>query len=66
MSEYRRKMKELDSNKARDRWRLEVEQKLGCSIEAEQGIPPGLLRVRKLENDLYNLVGFLSTFDHLH
>ena len=43
MSEYRRKMKELNSNEARDRWCLEVEQELGCSIEAEQGIPPGLL-----------------------
>ena len=65
MSGYRRKMEELGSSAASDRWCLEVEQQIGCSIEAEHGIPPGLLRVRKLENDLYNLVGFLSAFDHL-
>jgi hypothetical protein len=65
MSEYRRKMEELGTSKERQLWCLEVEQKFGCSMEAENGVPPGLLRVCKLENDLLNLVGSLSAFDYL-
>jgi hypothetical protein len=65
MSEYRRKMEELGTSKERQLWCLEVEQKFGCSMEAENGVPPGLLRVHKLENDLLNLVGSLSAFNYL-
>ena len=59
-------MEELSTSKARDNWCLEVEQKLGCPVEMEIGVPPGLLRVRKLENDLLNMVGSLSAFDFLY
>ena len=37
-----------------------MEQELGCSTkEKGDGIPPGLLRVQKLENDLLNVVSVL-------
>ena len=70
MTEYHKKMGELGTREARDRWCLQVEQDLGCSTEEKgDGIPPGLLRVRKLENDLLNVVGvpffFFFTTDTL-
>lgn len=63
MSEYRKKMEELGTREARDDWCVQVEQQLGCSAEPrEDYAPAGLLRVRKLENDILNVVSLLSTF----
>jgi hypothetical protein len=62
MSSYHEKMEELGTCEARDAWCLQVEQQLGCSTEhGEDDAPPGLLRVRKLENDILNLVSLRST-----
>ena len=63
ISGYNEKMKELGTREARDNWCAQVEQELGCSIEErEDGRPPGLLRVRKLENDILNVVSLQSVF----
>lgn len=63
MAEYRKKMEELGTREGRDEWCLRVEQDLGCSTEERvDGVPPGLLRVRKLENDIMNVVSYLSVF----
>lgn len=63
MSEYHKKMEELGTHEARDNWCVQVEQQLGCSTERkEDDAPPGLLRVRKLENDILNVVSLVSAF----
>jgi hypothetical protein len=63
MVEYHKKMEELGTRKARDEWCVQVEQQLGCSTQQrEDNIPPGLLRVQKLENDILNVVSLPSTF----
>jgi hypothetical protein len=62
MSKYHKKMEELGTRDARDAWCLKVEQDLSCSTEEEDSIPPGLLRVRKLENDILNVVSLLFSF----
>lgn len=61
MSEYRQKMEELGTRKARDAWCVQVEQMLGCSTVGGD-VPPGLLRVRNLENDIMGVVSILSAF----
>lgn len=50
-------MEELGTREARDNWCVQVEQQLGCSMDhKDEDAPPGLLRVRKLENDILNVV----------
>jgi len=66
MSGYQEKMKELGTREKKDAWCLQVEQELGCSTEEEDGIPPGLLRVRKLEEDLLSVVSCLFAFALLY
>ena len=66
MSEYHKQMEELGTRKEREAWCMQVEQQLSCSTETEDGVPPGLLRVWKLENDLLNVVCFLSAFALLY
>lgn len=54
-------MEELGTRQERDNWCKQVEEQLGCSAEIrEDGVPPGLLRLRKLENDVLNIVSLLS------
>ena len=56
-------MKELGTREARDKWCVQVEQEHGCSIEErEDGLHPGQLRVRKLENDILNVESLQSVF----
>lgn len=54
-------MTALGTREAKDNWCMQVEQELGCSTEQrEDGLPPGLVRVRKLENDILNVVSLQS------
>jgi len=54
-------MEELGMREARYNWCMLVEQELGCSTEErEDGVPPGLLQVQKLENDMMNVVSLSS------
>ena len=63
MSAYKKKMEELGTHKARDDWCVRVEQQIGCSTEhSSDDAPPGLLKVRKLENELLKLVSLRSAF----
>ena len=55
-------MEELGTREARDAWCWQVEQDIGFSEERGDGVPPGLLRVQKLENDIMNVVSCLSVF----
>ena len=67
LSEYHKKMKELSTHEARKAWCLQVEEELGSSVEPkEDRVPPGLHRVRKLENDILKVVSrLLSSFPPL-
>ena len=63
MAEYHKKMEELGTREKRDGWCLQAEQEVSCATEERSdGVPPGLLRVRKLESDIMNLVSHLSVF----
>jgi len=63
MSGYHEKMEELGTREARDNWCLKVESELDCSTEErEDGVHPGLRRVRKLENDILDAVSLRSVF----
>jgi len=55
-------MEELGTREARDAWCLQVEQDVRSSEERDNGIPPGLLQVRRLEKDIMNVVSHLSVF----
>ena len=62
LSEYHKKMEELSTCEAKEAWCLQVEQDLGSFVELKKdGVPPGLLRVQKLENDILNVVSILSS-----
>ena len=67
LSEYHKKMNELSTREARKAWCLQVEEELGSSMEPkEDRVPPGLRRVRKLENDILKVVSrLLSSFPPL-
>src|SRR5258707_14370628 len=63
MSGYHEKMEELGTREARDNWCLKVESELDCSTEErEDGVHPGLRRVRKLEHDILVAVSLRSAF----
>ena len=60
---YRKKMEDLGTREARDDWCAQVEHQLGCSTDyKEDGLHPGLQRVRTLEKDILKVVSRQSAF----